>query len=411
LRKNIMHKSRRILIAFILGLALSACSPEPAALSGRPHFYRPWGMEGTGNSWPPDDTLVYACTVDYPDGYDWQTDSLNIKDGCTVRLYRNGREILALESGGASMVSPDPDTHHLLEGEMLCEYSRGGETVLLCNGEVFLRFDGLEKLCGCLRSEGAFYSLWRDRDGEGLTLRKDGNTIMRRESGRPVSRLGNENGIPGFFYVTLVGEENACFLSLGGTELLVRKGRDMRFLDAILLNGDFWVLYSITGGGTYLNDGKNDIDVTYRNMIQWQDAKIITRNGVPAVSGNARLNNIRGSVSLILTLDNKLYSGGTGLCVPCGQESFLCYGEGRRLTLRSGVSDTFIYGGKVVWESGVPVFFTTECCFSTADNRIFIAVSPCAGNGFPYIWAGRRLGEFPVNGYISAIEVCVSPPS
>lgn len=417
-----MQQVRRILLFFSLNILL-CCSPQPDALSGRPHFWRPPPQTGnTSNCWPSGDTLVYVCTISYPGGYDWLADSTGLREGCRICVYSNGKQVLSLDTGAESGLSPDGDTHHLADGHLISEGSRDGETLLLRDGEALLHFTGREKLCGYLLSEGRHYSLWRDRDGTGFTLRKDDIILQRRENGRPIGDFGDADrrngalsltgGTACFAYTLKLGDETGCFISLGGSEILLHKGVGFRLLDARLLDGRTWTLYGDKDGTARLTDGMTTHDLSLSGVLKWQEARIVEWEGGPAVLGSAMIREGTMVLNLMYPLSGALRIGSGRICIPTGNgnRTVLCYDGGRRLTLHPWLGMGGSMEKTILWDSGESVYFPSGACVAALGERIFIGVSPL-DKGKPYLWAGQKLGEWALNGYICAVEAVLSPPS
>jgi len=418
-----MHKSRHIFV-FPGLLAVLSCSPDPVSFSGKPHFWRPAATQETLSAWPSGDTTVYVCTVSYPEGYDWLRDSSGLREGCRIRLMANGKTCLTLETGAATGLGPDGDTHHLYGGHLLSEGDIDGCTLLLRDGQEMMRFRGREKLCGYLQADGTAYSLWRDRDGNGLTLRKNADVLLRREQGRPFGDFGDpatgsggalslSGGTVSFAYQMPAGGETGCFLCIGGSDFLLYKDRDIRFLDARLLEGKTWVLYCREDRKLMLSDGMTRYDMSYYGVLDWQEARMISREGIPGVLGTALAGRQKIPLYLLLTVNGTLWSGGTGTCIPIdgNLDYILCYDSGHHLALHAGMSRENASGGPVLWESGEEVIFVPGSCTAVLGNRVFMGISPRNRGRKPYLWSGRKLGEWGLNGYICAVEVRLSPPT
>lgn len=417
-----MHKSRHILLPLLIMAGLLSCTPEPSPLTGRPHFWHPLPAGENEIAWPSGDTTVYVCTVSYPEGYDWLTDSTDLREGCLLKLYANEKQVLVLETGSTSGLRPDGDCHHLMGGALLSEGFRDGETLLLRNGVPLLHFSGQEKLCGYLQAEGNDYSLWRDRDGNGFTLRKNADILLRRENGRPIGDFGDTDRSGGalslsggtvcFAYTLPIGDETGCFLSVGGSEILLHKGIGLRFLDARLLDGRTWICYCPPAGGAILTDGISSHEFSPFGDILWQDARIIAWEGGPALLGSALLRDGDTPFCLLHAVSGELRGCGTGLCFPAGDRGqyILCYGSDRHLRLLRGIEAAYTPDGPLLWDSGESVFFPSGACASVLGERIFIGMATL-GNGESCLWAGGTLWKWVLNGYICGVEAVISPPN
>ena len=122
---------------------------DPVPGHGRPRSaYLEGGGQPSSHDKPSDDgsTAVYVTGVEFPDGYDWRTDSLYGVINASVVLYRDDERILTIPAGASEQVSPDPDMHHFLAGDLYTEYSDASGTTVKRNGVRLFAYEGREVL-------------------------------------------------------------------------------------------------------------------------------------------------------------------------------------------------------------------------------------------------------------------------
>ena len=95
------------------------------------------------NPSPTYQTITYVSAFDYPDGYDWQSDPDRGHVRCSLVVFREGVPVLKVPVGNEYNVSPDPDMHRILDGQLYTDFSEGSETMLKKNGKPVLSY-----LCG-----------------------------------------------------------------------------------------------------------------------------------------------------------------------------------------------------------------------------------------------------------------------
>lgn len=131
-----------------------------------------------------EDTSVFVSAVAVKDGYDWRRDTAAGRFEACIRLLCNGKERLRIPAGDRFCVSPSPDRHHLLGGDLYTEYFGMGGTVIKKNGDQVLGFPGREILLGLAGVDGNLHSLSRKLDGAGFVYRVNGETVMNKPEGR-----------------------------------------------------------------------------------------------------------------------------------------------------------------------------------------------------------------------------------
>lgn len=208
--------------------------------------------------------FIYASAVISPDGYDWRQDSTFGAAGNRLALFRNGDEILSLDTGREHLISSDPDCHHIINGHLYTEYTTDNETVIKRDGDELFRFLGKERMKGMIPVGDCLYTLGQDSDGDGFSLRLDGSPLFVKEVGTVCGGFNDCNyDRAGALYYSF---GNICFdYYYGNKKRHVRNGVEKRESDGICSSridffnkGTYWYHVYPKGEGEevgYMSDG------------------------------------------------------------------------------------------------------------------------------------------------------------
>ena len=149
-------------LSSILFILLAACQLlDPPLSLGEPR-------EQHGTVVPSDpvpaepDTSLFVTALCFPPSYDWRKDSLYGRVECTIKLFRNGEEVLSVPAGQGTQVGASQDAHHVVEGHLYTEFQGAGVTVLCLDGEQVASWEGAERLCGLLEKDGVLHTVGSD---------------------------------------------------------------------------------------------------------------------------------------------------------------------------------------------------------------------------------------------------------
>ena len=192
-----MNALHYILFAAAL-LSTAACISEELWLStgksrGDCHSRTP--SDGIEDLPSEKDTLILMSGVKFEDGYDWRRDTDYGQAGFEVVLYRNFKPYLRIPFS-SGLVSPDPDTHHIIDAQLYTEHVHMGKTRLARDGKLLLAFDGMEFFKGILPDGDDIYTLSERRDGAGFTLRLNGEILFSRDHGTVFGDLADPSYRP-----------------------------------------------------------------------------------------------------------------------------------------------------------------------------------------------------------------------
>ena len=129
------------------------------------------------------DTVIYMTALEFPEDYDWRRNTSFGEVSGRIVLYRDSVRILEIPAGPGSLVSLDPDMHHMLAGHVYTESCTADETVIGLDGERLFTYPGRELLCGMLVEGGEVYTLGRNRSGSSFSLRRNGEVLFSRAEG------------------------------------------------------------------------------------------------------------------------------------------------------------------------------------------------------------------------------------
>ena len=210
---------------------------------------------------PVPDTIIYTCAVRFPDGYDWQIDTLAGTVPRELVLFRNGEQVCACNVGYDEHVSADPDMHRIIGGRLFSDFSSDSETIILCDGHESFRYPGREAIYGILVKDGAVWTLGQNRSGRGITLRKNGNVVFSDSEGLSFGRLGESpgslfvnKGKVCFYYYRqesgAVADNRRCFIVEDrlATEIVIQQ-RFSTIMDICSIGGDM-VMVGLPEGHT-----------------------------------------------------------------------------------------------------------------------------------------------------------------
>lgn len=134
---------------------------------------------------------LWVSAVAYPPDYNWLRDTARGTVSCQLVLLKDGERQLELpvREGG---LSPDADTHRIVDGKLYTDRCTDGETEIACNGTPLFRYACEETVRGFLvDGEGRVHTLGQRRDGSGFSYRIDGAEIFSRPAGTVFGQAGS----------------------------------------------------------------------------------------------------------------------------------------------------------------------------------------------------------------------------
>ena len=345
------------------------------------------------------DTCLFMSAVQVPAGYDWRRNADFGMPGGAVLLFRDFKQILTLSL--SKEISPDPDTHHILDGHLYTEYSGSSETVIRRDGVEIARWAGRERLCGILEEDGVYYTLSQNRAGKGFSLRRGGEALMTRVSGQIVGDLLDPSCPPSGALVRDAGE--LCFFFTDGTNFArtlyqVRGNRidplrsvpvGSSLADAKLVGSRAYSLVIGDNGGELWEDGREVLlpDVP---GLSWTDVRIYPYAGAYALAGSYLMGGQAGAG--VLYPDGRLEALGGPDCV--------IYRDGNHF---SGLDVSRKTG------LGVRYFFFHNGCATCFDGRMYAVLTPRSAGEQAVLSCDGELRRLDFDGYLTGVALSVLP--
>ena len=165
---------------------------------------------------------LYIAAVEYPEGYDWVRDTARGTVDARMLLFKDGECVLSLPAGDRARIGTDPDTHHLIGGNLYTTWSDGKRTCIKCNGEDLFDYEGGESITGLLVRDGAVWTLGSKIRGQGYAFRYNGTALSDNPQGTLIGSLYEDRGDICYAYGISIQAGNYTihkyFLADGGEE-------------------------------------------------------------------------------------------------------------------------------------------------------------------------------------------------
>ena len=388
-----------ILSAAAVPLLLLSCS-KSGSLSGLGHRTDPPLPAAVP------DTSVYISAVLVPDEYDWHRDTACGAASCSLILLRDGVPVLSFPTGAAAEISTDPDTHHLLGGHLYTEYSTRTETVIRRDGNELLRYPGREVLVGLLVDSTGVYTLGRNRDSDGFCLRRNGESLLRQDSGQVFGDFCKSSyGRTGALYrdggavCFCFRNQSSCYVVRDGTPSPVSmdfspsRVMDLHFYDSVAYAiADMQFLVVVSGP-----DGKKSVGpgLSYRDLEIYKDKDGVWWHGTFAGTNDKTCCYRVGSSGSVTFagVNNFIYHDG---------DSVFAVGTGGGMLMVQDESSGIIFGRDSTY------MFSRDCA-TCCGREMYVLVNPKERDETPFLWKNGEEQFFMLNGFLTSVEVVVNP--
>ena len=367
---------------------------DPPLSLGYPRQGEELSQQASNNSQSPrQDTLLLVCAVCFPDSYDWQRDTAYGNVSCTLRLFGNGEELLAVPGGPGTGVSAAFDGHHIIDGSLYTVYSDGSGTMVGRDGVQIAHWPEKEVVCGLLNRPDGLYSLGTDSGGT-LNLRCDGSKLHSVPGGIAFGGFGADTyGPTGALYED---GGTVCFAcrrktDAGWTVSIVTDGtasdvQTVRYgrsaLDARRIGGRNAVLFDDAGSTSIKTDSVSR-NITQTIGASWTDAGLVEWDGALAAMGKCeifashRYGYGLGNAHVFKEIDgipDYVYADGAGGFLPLYLGNF---------------PECRFFG---------------RSCAAVLGGELAVALTPKDGVSSPYVLYKGRRTEYPVHGFLSGVS-------
>lgn len=391
---------------FVACIIAASCDPvgwayplnRPRSQVLAPDYLTPGSKDSSGTVTPTisPDTILYMCGVRITDGYDWQRDSgIGIAKEEIV-FFKDTVETVHFPTGYDEEASTDPDTHHIIDGNLYTEFSNISSTVIKKNGGTILTFDDREYMMGLVLKYGCIYTLGKRRSGRGFCLRQNGAALAESSSGVVIGSFADssypqtgalyeDSGSIWFAYNITASGNSYCHI--------VRDGRDSTvanyaFDDFKVIGGKLLGVRRSTDMGLYYYNGKSSdlVGTAYK----WTDCTLFNAGGNIYVAGNTKNKYGTSDKFIVMDMDTKAVTS-----YPSGD--YHLYVDGTRPGLAPVSYEGYHY--------------FSRSCMDYLDGVLYVALSPRDNNEKPLLRVNGKDKELDMRGYITGVQVRLSPPN
>lgn len=350
---------------------------------------------------------LYVSTVEFPPAYDWRRDSAFGGVEATIRLYRDGVEVLNFKAGNEAEVSVSADMHHIVDGHIYTEYISDAQKVIKRDGEEILRVKGGEVLKGLLLLNEDVYTLSLLPSNSSLIYRKNDEVLYEVSSAIPLGDLYSNPLYPGGALYEDSG--NIVFSYQKDDDLVIvedgvprnlnyiRQGSEVN--DMRLYKGVDYVVCLENRRGPVLYEGHYYQKISDKLA---NNAYVLCPYGEgmriwgPAVVKSGFYDTGLWDKSGLLDT----YSGSNNILYSM-QEDEIAY-----LSLERG-KPSYVYttaGGKR--EINSEAYFMSSSCALYHDGSMYVAYTPYNPEESPCVWVDGQIYSYGnINGYISCIAM------
>lgn len=344
------------------------------------------------------DTVVHICGVSVPENYDWVRDTALGNGEGEVFLLENYRRKVSLKSGYSYGISPDPDTHHIIGGDLYTDFSFSNETVLKKNGEELFRYEGRERIPWILSDGEAVRTLGVRRSGGGFSLRENGEAVLVRENGTIVHGLHTDSGHNYFLYRRVSAGISTVFLVEDGLESPVSiPEADDEIADMVVWNQELHILYR-SNNGFRVRSSKWDLN-TKMLEYKWTELHFVMTEDGPFVSGTAENTRTYTAQTILYGPDGRkwLFSK-PGCRILYNEETCVAYCE-------SGNGYVVEFPNATKWNELENMRMMCDACADYKGGVFALALSSNSGKSSPRVRIDGKEKIIKIHGYLSGISI------
>ena len=378
------------------------------------NFYRMDHLDGHGrdslsgrDNPPKADTAIFVSAVIVPEDYDWRRDTAYGAVSCEVQVLKNGVRQLSVRAGADEPISISPATHHLFGGHLYTERATDSGTIICRDGEPCISYPEREVLKGFLINNGIVYTLGKDLDGDGFNYRKDGAIVLSQESGTIFGDFTSPSyGRTGALYLDN-GAVCFCFRN-SSTCYTVRDGemqsmrlsvRAARVKDMRLIGSSCYYVADYTTSMLVFSPSRT---YTLPTETAWQYAGIFEHVGEPWIMADASTKTICRPLAQAEEETGMVFTGNGNFVYPGPRRIYSISCDAGTMGLRDD-------NGELLYIRDSTYFFGPHCA-QCVEDRMYVLINPREREERPSMWLDGKLDVVDVNGYLTNIEVEISPP-
>lgn len=358
------------------------------------------------------DTNLFVSAVLVPETYDWRRDTAYGAVNCEVAFFKNNDLVFSADAGPGTALSPNPSTHHIIDGHLYTECVTGDETIISMDGEPLYRYTGTEVLRGLLVRPGEILTLGRQKGGDGFSYRRNGEIIIRQTAGTvfgdfshpaygPSGALYEDDGRVCFCFK----DSRYCYKVVDGTVTQQRLSvsastvADMRVIESNL--------YYIAGYTRATMIFSPQRTMSMPSSMEFSDLKIsVADDGSPFLFAET----LNPETTIVRPLASAAVDG-AGVSFD-GNNNFVIGKEGSYYAVsnRGGLLRLLKEGGGDIFVRDSSFFFGRNCV-AAKGKTAFLIVNPKEKEFRPFIWHHGEEKEYDISGFLTAMEVSVNPAS
>ena len=354
------------------------------------------------------DTTVYVSAVIVPEEYDWRRDTAYGAVACELQLFKNGVRQFSALAGAEAPISMSPFSHHLFGGHLYTERAMESGTVICRDGEPYFSYPERELLMGLLIKDGIVHTVGKALDGSGFHYRQNGEIVLSQENaivfgdfvnpayGRTGALYENDGAVCFCFR-----NSSTCYAVRNGEMLSIRASvRAARVRDMRLIGSACYYVADYTTSMLVFSPSRT---YTLPTEVNWQSAGVFARGGTPWLVADSPTKTICRPLEQAEEQDGGvLFSGNGNLVYPGDTKIYSISCDGSIMSLRDD-------NGELLFIRDSSFFFGPLCAQCAAD-QMYMLVNPRERGEIPFIWQGEKETPCDLNGYLTGIEVEISPP-
>lgn len=348
----------------------------------------------------------YATGFDYPEGYDWKTDSAVGEVRCSLIVFANGVPMMKIPVGSEYEVSPDPDMHRMIAGDVYTDYSTDSETVIKRNGETLFRYEGREMMIGMDVVEDDVYTLGQSRSGQGFSYRKNGELIYKNQAGSLFDHFLRDSCGHSFAYAETVSSSSDAveryYAYVEGEVRQIAVREDLKKVWDVCFDGDkVCFIASLVGINNPVIVSDHGIEALH------------IQSGYTMITGRFISDSYDGNVEMVL--NDEKYKVRCGIWKECQPEYLFApgmtifstyrYDEGIHCIVNlNGGSGVVIYREGDIYNVTENYAVMGSRPLAMVDGILHVGLTSLSGKD-PVVWKDGDMQQLKMNGYISSITV------
>ena len=346
----------------------------------------------------------YAVGLDYPDGYDWRSDTEKGNVKCQLVMFADGIPVLKLPVGDTYEISSDIGRHRVRAGCLYTDYTDGNTTVIKKDGVEISRYDGAEDILCMEVYGGRLHFLTCPADGSGFRYRVDGQLILERKDAVPFLHLDEYADSVRFCFSqeqkTISGKETRYYQVTAGTV------RNIELTDSITAVWDMRVM----NGKVCVASSFPDKNPVLMYDQKREHLKYLDRQNVVSCvfSDSDRIGLcVRCVYSGSRSMSDILWTGGNDwqmYRIGRTLSSFCIDGDGCNASINPvNGQDGLIFKGSQANLMPAGYYVFTGDCMVRRDSILNVGLSSRNGR-YPLLWRDGVLDTLNINGPVTCLR-------